>query len=288
MVGREVGHSTFAARTPVSVSAPSRIIGNELEQDNEGMYSRANEHSAILRLTDECSSSLKVQVQVLLVEDDEKLAMLVRAGIETNGGNVLRAGTVEDALRLLHLHAFDIVVLDIVLPGKGGLQLLHCMRTNQMQTPVLILTCRDTISDRVAGLEAGADDYLAKPFAFPELLARIRVLVRRHQPRTGGSLKCADLEIDVKTHTATRAGVSLNLTFREFQLLQYLCQMQGCVVSREMLARDIWKETSRYTPLDNVINVQIARLRQKVDGNSSHKLLHTIRRVGFVLREHST
>jgi DNA-binding response OmpR family regulator len=252
------------------------------------MYSRANEDLALSLLTDECPLPLRAQVQVLLVEDDEKLAMLVRTGIEMKGGSVLRAGAVKDAIRLLHLRAFDIVLLDIVLPGESGLQVLHWMRANRPETPVLVLTCRDTIRDRVAGLEAGADDYLVKPFAFPELLARIRALVRRHKPGTGGPLKCADLEIDVKAHIATRAGVSLNLTFREFELLQYLCQKQGCVVSREMLASDIWKETTRYTPLDNVINVHIARLRQKVDGNFSPKLLHTIRRVGFVLREQAT
>jgi DNA-binding response OmpR family regulator len=137
----------------------------------------------------------------------------------------------------------------------------------------------------VRGLDTGADDYLVKPFAFPELLARIRVLLRRGKPDASQRLRLADLELDVTQRLVARAGQQLELTAREFDLLAYLFANQGRVVSREMLARDIWKETARQTPLDNVIDAQIVRLRRKIDGQFEPKLLHTVRGVGFVLRE---
>lgn len=148
-----------------------------------------------------------------------------------------------------------------------------------------MLTARDAVEDRVAGLDAGADDYLVKPFAFPELLARVRALVRRGRPEHALRFKVADLELDVVTRTATRGGRPLDLTAREFQLLEYLMRHQGQLVSREMLAGDVWKEPNRGTPLDNVIDVHIARVRKKVDPASSARLIHTVRGVGFVLRE---
>jgi DNA-binding response OmpR family regulator len=150
---------------------------------------------------------------------------------------------------------------------------------------VLILTSRDSIEDRVLGLDAGADDYLVKPFAFPELLARVRALLRRGPPTSSSQLQMADLAVDLDGRIAKRSGANLDLTSREFDLLAYLLVNHGAVVSREMLARDVWKETLRSTPLDNVIDVQIARLRRKVDDAFPVKLLHTVRGVGFVLRE---
>jgi len=151
--------------------------------------------------------------------------------------------------------------------------------------PVLILTAKDSIEDRVHGLDAGADDYLVKPFAFPEFLARVRALVRRGKTETSSRLKLADLEMDVAAHKVSRGGKDLALTAHEFELLEYLLRQQGRVVSREMLAREVWKETARYTPLDNVIDVHIARLRRKIDEPFDRKLLHTVRGVGFVMRE---
>jgi DNA-binding response OmpR family regulator len=236
-------------------------------------------------LDDKILQGTKTAYRVLLVEDDEKLAASLRTGLGLGGNKVVHAGTVEEARGILQRDAFDIVLLDIVLPGMSGLQLLLWMRASRMKTPVLILSARDTVSDRVMGLESGANDYLVKPFAFSELSARIHVLTRRHAPERGKLLRCADLEIDVKTRSARRAGVPLILTFREFEILEYLCNNRGRIVSREMLARDIWKENNRYTPLDNVINVHITHLRQKIDANSSRKLLHTVRRVGFILSD---
>ena len=151
---------------------------------------------------------------------------------------------------------------------------------------MLLLTSRDAIEDRVRGLDTGADDYLVKPFAFPELLARIRVLLRRGKPHANQRLRLADLEMDVAQRSGRHApGNRFDLTAREFDLLEYLFAKQGRVVSREMLARDIWKETARQTPLDNVIDAQMVRLRRKIDGQFERKLLHTVRGVGFVLRE---
>jgi DNA-binding response OmpR family regulator len=154
-----------------------------------------------------------------------------------------------------------------------------------VHTPVLILTARDGIDDRVLGLDLGADDYLVKPFALPELLARIRALLRRGRPSAMLRLEAADLELDLVTRRATRGGRTLDLTAREFDLLEYLLRHHRHVVSREMLARDVWKEPRRATPIDNVIDVQMSRLRRKVDAESQQRLIHTIRGVGFVLRE---
>jgi two-component system, OmpR family, copper resistance phosphate regulon response regulator CusR len=154
-----------------------------------------------------------------------------------------------------------------------------------LKTPVLMLTARDAIEDRVRGLDTGADDYLVKPFAFPELLARIRALSRRGIPESSPRLRIADLELDVVGRSVTRDGQALDLTAREFELLEYLVRYQGRVVSREMLTRDVWKEAGRHTPLDNVIDVHVARLRRKVDDRFHQKLVHTVRGVGFVVRE---
>ncbi len=225
------------------------------------------------------------KAQVLLVEDDPKLANSVRAGIEADGYTVTLARTAEEGLLRIIERPFRVILLDIMLPGMNGLQLLRDIRARKIDTPVLILTARDTVDDRVLGLDYGADDYLGKPFALPELLARIRARARREEPEEIASLECADLQIDVSTHTVRRAGTTLSLTLREFEILQYLCRNQGRVISREMLARDIWRETSRHTPLDNVIDVHIARLRRKVDGDFEPKLLHTVRGVGFILRD---
>src|SRR5207302_1214422 len=180
---------------------------------------------------------------------------------------------------------FDLVVLDLMLPGRSGLEVLRALRQRQLQTPVLILTARDGVDDRVTGLDLGADDYLVKPFALPELLARIRALLRRGRPTDALRLKAADLELDVVGRRAVRSDRRLDLTVREFELLEYLLRHQGHLVSREMLAREVWREPRRATPLDNVIDVQMTRLRKKVDADTGQRLIHTVRGVGFVLKE---
>ena len=213
------------------------------------------------------------------------MAKALREGLEADGYSVRVAHTGEDGFFLINAQPFDLAILDVMLPGHDGFEILSTLRRRGIATPVLLLTSRDAIEDRVRGLDIGADDYLVKPFAFPELLARIRVLLRRGNPNVSERFKLADLEMDMGRRLVTRASQPIDLTAREFELLEYLFANRGRVVSREMLARDVWKETARQTPLDNVIDAQMVRLRRKVDGQFEPKLLQTVRGVGFVLRE---
>jgi two-component system copper resistance phosphate regulon response regulator CusR len=224
-------------------------------------------------------------MHILVIEDEPKVAKAIREGLESEHYQVTVAATGEEGYFLATTRAFDLIVLDLMLPGRDGLEILTALRQQHCQTPVLILTARDAIEDRVLGLDTGADDYLVKPFAFPELLARIRALTRRGRPEQALRLKIANLEMDCVTKKVVRRGKEINLTAKEFELLEYLLRYQGQVVSREMLARDVWQATHRATPLDNVIDVHITRLRQKVDAPFKRKLLKTIRGVGFVLKE---
>jgi len=221
--------------------------------------------------------------RILVVEDESKVARALREGLERQGHQIVIAPTGEEGFFLVNAEEFDLVILDLMLPGRDGLQVLSTLRKRGLQTPVLILTARDAIEDRVQGLDKGADDYLVKPFAFPELLARVRALLRRTEQ--GPQLRLADLEMNVVTRNAKRRGQYLELTGREFELLEYLLRHKEQVVSREMLARHVWKESARATPLDNVMDVHINRLRRKVDEPFDRKLIHTVRGVGFVLRE---
>jgi len=224
-------------------------------------------------------------VRVLVVEDERKLAQIVASALQAEHYDVMVAATGEDGFFRANAEVFDLVVLDLMLPGRSGLEILQTLRQWHIETPVLILTARDGVDDRVLGLDLGADDYLVKPFALPELLARIRALLRRGRPSDVLRLKAADLELDLVTRRATRGDALLDLTAREFELLEYLLRHQGHLVSREMLAREVWKEPRRATPLDNVIDVQMTRLRRKVDNEGGRRLIHTVRGVGFVLRE---
>lgn len=224
-------------------------------------------------------------MRILVVEDEQKLAQALQDGLQAEQHTVTLARTGEEGFYLAGKHPFDLVLLDVMLPGCSGIEILSTMRQHGFKLPVLMLTARDTVEDRVLGLDAGADDYLVKPFAFPELLARVRALSRRGTVNTNSRLRVADLEMDVVGRLAKRSGQSLDLTPREFDLLEYLVRHQGHVVSREMLARDVWKEPGRHTPLDNVIDVHVARLRGKVDEKFDKKLVQTVRGVGFVVRE---
>ena len=224
-------------------------------------------------------------MRILVVEDEQKVADALREGLEDERYDVVVERTGEGAFFRVNTETFDVVLLDLTLPGRDGLEILRALRQRRMETPVLVLTARDSLEDRVIGLDAGADDYLVKPFAFAELLARIRALVRRGRVADAPRLGVGDLEMDLVTRKVLRAGKPVDLTVREFELLEFLMRYQGQVVSRETLARDVWKETGRTTPLDNVIDVHIARLRRKVDLEHATKLIHTVRGVGFMLRE---
>lgn len=224
-------------------------------------------------------------MRILVVEDEHKIAEALKKGLEAEGYEVTTALSGEDGYFCITTEEYDLMLLDIMLPGRDGIEILKTIRTKGLTTPILLLTGRDTVEDRVVGLDSGADDYLVKPFAFPELLARIRLLLRRGHQEAQHVFALADLELNLITHRATRAGQSLELTVKEFELLEYLLLHQGQVVSREMLAHDVWQIRERSTPLDNVIDVTIARLRRKVDGAFEPKLIRTVRGVGFCLGE---
>jgi len=224
-------------------------------------------------------------LRILIVEDEVKVADSLKKGLEEKGYEVKVAYTGEDGFFLVNSERFDLMILDIMLPGRSGIEILKVVRGKGEKLPVLLLTARDAVEDRVAGLDAGADDYLVKPFAFVELLARIRALLRRTVNEVVTRLSIADLELDVLTRTVRRGDRKIDLTPLEYRLLEYLLRNRNQVVAREMLARDVWEETARSTSMDNVIDVMIARLRKKIDSEYPVKLLHTVRGVGFILRE---
>jgi two-component system copper resistance phosphate regulon response regulator CusR len=236
--------------------------------------------SADSRITEEGQA-----VRILVVEDEQKLGRAIQQGLQAEQYEVALAHSGEEGFYLVQTESFDLLILDVMLPGRSGLEILATLRQQGFKMAVLLLTARDAVEDRVCGLDTGADDYLVKPFAFPELLARIRALVRRGVPEISRKLRIADLDMDIVGRSVTRGGRALDLTAREFELLEYLVRHRGHVVSREMLTREVWKEAGRHTPLDNVIDVHVARLRRKVDDQYERKLVHTIRGVGFVVRE---
>jgi DNA-binding response OmpR family regulator len=227
----------------------------------------------------------RTALRVLVVEDEDKVARALQEGLEREGYQAVVARTGEDAFFLINTEVFDIVLLDLTLPGRDGLQILAALRQRDRDARVLVLTARDTLEDRVKGLDHGADDYLVKPFAFSELLARIRAVVRRGRVMAAPRLVAGDLEMDLWTRKVVRGGRPIELTAREFELLEHLLRFEGQVVSRETLAREVWKEKARTSTLDNVIDAHVARLRKKVDADRPVKLIHTIRGVGFIVRE---
>ena len=222
--------------------------------------------------------------RVLVVEDEPKVADALRDGLEAEHYEVVVEGTGEGAFLRTTTETFDLVLLDLGLPGRDGLEVLAAIRRLQIRTPVVVLTARDTVRDRVAGLDSGADDYLVKPFAFAELLARMRALARRGNASDPLRLRVGPVSLDPFSRGVTRDGQTIDLTVKEYDILALLMRSEGQVVSRETLARDVWEEARRSTPLDNVIDVHIARLRRKVDTDESIRLIHTIRGVGFMMR----
>jgi len=224
-------------------------------------------------------------VRILVVEDELKVANALKEGLEDEHYEVVVAHTGEDAFFRITTEKFDLILLDLMLPGRDGLQILASVRKSGIEIPVLLLTARDSLEDRVTGLNSGADDYLVKPFAFAELVARIRALLRRGRTADTLRLGVADLNMDLVTRKVSRGNRTVELTAREFELLEYLLRHEGQVVLRDMLAREVWKETARGTPLNNVIDVHIARLRRKIDMDQGLKLIHTVRGVGFMLSE---
>jgi DNA-binding response OmpR family regulator len=221
--------------------------------------------------------------RILVVEDERKVLRSLERGLQAEGYDVVAAASGEDGLQHATSQTFDCVVLDLLLPGRDGLQVLADLRQTGSKVPVLILTARDAVEDRVIGLDAGADDYLVKPFAFAELLARLRVLIRRERAGPATVLRAADLEVDLLNRRASRAGQELALTQREFEVLVYLLRHKNQIVTRDMLGREVWKEPNY--ALTNVIDVYINALRRKVERPGQRPLIHTLRGVGYSLRE---
>jgi DNA-binding response OmpR family regulator len=221
--------------------------------------------------------------RVLIIEDDLKTANAICEGLREDGHQAVATASGENGEALLAAESFDAVVLDWMLPKRDGIEIVRSLRARGLRMPVLLLTARDAVEDRVLGLDSGADDYLIKPFAFAELSARLRVLLRRAGEREPQQRQIGDLLIDLENRRVQRASKPIALTPREFELLAYLVRHAGQTVSRQMLAQDVWRETRRATPLDNVIDVHIAHLRRKIDEGQPTRLLHTVRGVGFTL-----
>lgn len=224
-------------------------------------------------------------MKVLVVEDDAKLATTLKQTCQEAGygADVARSGA--QARVLLGKDAYDVVILDLGLPDEDGLDVLRFVRSLTQRMAVLILTARGSVEDRVKGLDQGADDYLVKPFAVAELMARLSALQRRRTQDRKAVLTVADLTVDVLGRRVTRGGRTIELTPKEFDVLVYLIRSGGTVVSREMIARDVWKITSRATPIDNVIDVHVSRLRRKIDATGEDLLIRNVRGVGFALGE---
>ncbi|MBK7997379.1 MAG: response regulator transcription factor [Verrucomicrobia bacterium] len=222
-------------------------------------------------------------MRVLVVEDQKNVASFIRKALVAEGIAVDVAEDGETALTLVGTTPFDGIVLDIMLPGRDGLSVLRLLRERRIATPVLLLSARSEVNERVEGLNAGADDYLPKPFALDELLARVRALCRRGNEQNSPLLRVADLTLDTLSRTARRSGAFIELSAREFRLLELLMRAPGRVCSRMMILEKVWDYS--FDPGTNVIEVYVSRLRDKIDGGRSPKLLHTVRGVGYVLKE---
>lgn len=221
-------------------------------------------------------------MRILLVEDDPKINAVVRQALQEEAYAVDVACDGERAEELVFVNEYDAVVLDLMLPGKGGLEVCRDMREAGILTPVLMLTARDSLQDRVAGLDSGADDYLVKPFHVEELLARVRALIRRQAPVKTTRLTVADLVVDTAARTVTRAGLPIELTNTEYAILEYMVRHAGEVISRGELMEHVWDEN--YEGFSNIVDVYIRRLRTKVDEQREPRLLETVRGAGYRLR----
>jgi heavy metal response regulator len=222
-------------------------------------------------------------MRILLVEDDKKVASFIRKGLEEEGYAVDVAADGEAGLFMGLDRLHDLIILDVMLPKKPGFQVLRELRQAKVATPVLMLTARDTVEDKVQGLDAGADDYLTKPFVFAELLARVRALLRRRAEARSPRLQVADLVLDPATRSVTRDGQPITLTNREFALLEYLMRNAGRVLTRTAITEHVWDYD--FDSGTNVIDVYVNYLRKKIDAGHEPKLLHTVRGAGYVLRE---
>ena len=222
-------------------------------------------------------------MRILVVEDEKKVAGFIKKGLEEELYAADVASDGEEGLGLAETENYDLIILDIMLPKIDGLEVLSRLRKNKVTTPILLLTAKDSVDDKVNGLNRGADDYLTKPFAFSELLARTRVLLRRGQNETKTVLQVADLTLDLVKHKVSRDGEEIELTGKEYSLLEYFMRSPGKVLTRTMIAEHVWDYN--FDTFTNVIDVYVNHLRKKIDKNYSQKLLHTLRGVGYIMKE---
>lgn len=222
-------------------------------------------------------------MRILVVEDEKKLASFIKRGLKENGYAVDVAADGDSGLFQAREVPYDLIVLDIMLPGKDGLYICRQLRKMKLGTPILMLTARDDVEDKISGLDAGADDYLTKPFVFAEFLARIRALIRRNSAAGTPILKVADLELNQITRKVSRGGKDIELTSTEFALLEYLMLNADQVVTRTMISEHVWNDD--FDSFSNVINVYVNYLRKKIDADTDRKLIHSVRGTGYVLRE---
>jgi len=225
---------------------------------------------------------LSTAMRILVVEDERKVARFIRQGLAEEGHAVEVAPDGDAALDLIAEEpSYDLVILDVMLPRRDGFSVLKALREQHFQSPVLVLTARDGVADKVAGLDLGADDYLTKPFAFEELLARVRALLRRGRGQREPVLRLADLSLDPSTRVVMRGGRRLTLTAREYALLEYFLRHPGRVLTRPMIAQHVW--AIDFDSETNIIDVYVGYLRRKIDGEGERRLLHTIRGAGYML-----
>jgi len=220
---------------------------------------------------------------ILIVEDERKIASFIKKGLDAEGYRVDIAYDGEEGLRVAQINDYDLILLDIMLPKLDGVTLCGHLREEGKETPILMLTARDAISDRVLGLDAGADDYLTKPFAFDELLARVRALLRRGGPKIPPKLQVADLILDPSTQEVQRGERLIQLTSLEYRLLSYLMHNTGRVLNRALIEEHVWG--SSFDTFTNTVDVYISKLRKKIDQEADKKLIHTVRGIGYVLKE---
>jgi DNA-binding response OmpR family regulator len=222
-------------------------------------------------------------MRILVVEDEKKIASFIKRGLEEERYEVLTAADGEEGLRLALEKTFDLIVLDWILPKKDGLSLLKDLRGQKIMTPVLMLTAKDSVEDIVAGLDSGSDDYLTKPFAFPELLARVRALGRRSEQERGAQIIFADMRLDPVTHKVWRNDQEIEVTGKEYDLLEYFMRNPNQVVTRTMIAEHCWDYT--FDTFTNIIDVYVNYLRKKIDRDTGRKLIHTVRGAGYIFKE---
>jgi DNA-binding response OmpR family regulator len=222
-------------------------------------------------------------MRILLVEDEEKVARFISVGLKAERFAVDTVRDGKEGLQMAQLNPYDLLIVDLMLPGLSGTELIRIVRRQNTDVPIVVLTARDALSDKVANFESGADDYITKPFAFAELLVRIKALLRRGSVNRANVIQIADLEIDRLAHQVRRNGTSIKLTAKEYSLLEYLATNAGRVLSRTMIVEHVWDQS--FEGLTNIVDVYVRQLRAKIDEPFTKKLIHTVRSVGYVINE---